>query len=761
MKKLEENKSTVFQQSRRTFLQTGLVASGGVLVGGHLSCTDPNKFLAGNPEAKFEPNIWLDINGLGDVTIVAHRSEMGTGIRSTLPMVIADELEADWSRVKLVQAIGDEKYGDQNTDGSYSIRMFFDPLRRMAAGVRLMLERTAAAEWEVDPSTCHAEDHRVVHTSGKYFGFGYLAEKAADQPIPSDEEITLKSPEDFRYITKKTSIYDLEDIVTGQAKFGMDYQLDGLKVAVIMRNPEAGAGVRSHGRKPAMDITGVLNVFALENPGFPTGYDKALGGICIIAENTWSALKARDALKVEWEKGKNADYDSEIFTESMLSRVKKRGKIRREQGQIDQALRQSAQVIEGTYSVPHYAHAPMETPVAVASATQAGCEVWAPVQDPQWTQRAVADALELPPEKVRVNVTLLGGAFGRKSKPDFVVEAALISQKQKTPIKLVWTREDDLRHDFYHFSCAQHLSVGLDQDKQVKAWLHRSSFPPIAGTADPNAQQPANFEVSMGLVDMPYKIEHVCCETVEASAKIRVGWLRSVGNINHAFAVGCTLDEVAEARGKDPMENLLELLGDDRNIDFPSLSGEFWNYNEEIADFPWNTGRFKRVIQHVREKSDWGKQLPAGQGMGFAAHRSFLTYVACVVEVNVSENGKVNIPMVHYAVDCGIPVNPERIKAQFEGGAAFAASLALKGQISVVGGAVQESNFDTYEVARMVDAPYETAVHIVDSLEKPTGVGEPPVPPFIPALCNAIYQATGKRIRKLPIALKDLQAVPA
>ena len=257
----------------------------------------------------------------------------------------------------------------------------------------------------------------------------------------------------------------------------------------------------------------------------------------------------------------------------------------------------------------------------------------------------------------------------------------------------------------------------------------------------------------MGMLDMPFDIENVCCETHEAPTQIRIGWLRSVANINHAFAIGCMLDQVAEARGMDPIDNMLDMIGEDRDIDFENLVDGFWNYNEKVSDFPWNTGRFKNVIRTVKEKSDWGKELPSGRGMGFAAHRSFLTYVACVVEVEVDTNNNIKIPMVHYAVDCGVPVNPERIKAQFEGGAAFGASLALKSEITVKGGAVEQENFHNYLVARITDAPYETAVHIIDSQENPTGVGEPPVPPMIPALCNAIYQATGQRVTKLPVRL--------
>jgi isoquinoline 1-oxidoreductase beta subunit len=752
--KTATNESRIFKVSRRDFLKSTSMSMSGLVLGISFSCSDKSKVLTGNPEYTFSPNLFISLNGNGDVTLVAHRSEMGTGIRTSLPLIIADEMEADWNRVKVVQATGDEKYGDQNTDGSYSVRMFFTPMRKAGATVRLLLEQAAAKEWGVDVSDCKAKNHEVVHTSGKTLGFGYLADKAAALPMPDEASLLLKSPKDFKYITKQSSIVDLKDIVTGKAKFGLDNNhLPNTKVAVIRRNPEPGAGLKSFTATKAMQVPGVIKVFTLDAPGFPTTLSKPLGGVVVVAENTWAALEGRKALDVAWSKGINADYNSLSYNNEMLQRAKTKGKVRRESGQVDNGLKNAKKIIEADYIVPLLSHAPMETPCALAHVHDNVCEVWAPVQDPQGVRKTLAAALGMDINAVTVNISLLGGAFGRKSKPDFVVEAAQISKTMGTPIQILWTREDDIQHDFYHFPAAQHLKVGIDENNKVTSWLHRSVFPPIDGTSDSKAKEASGAELSMGMIDLPYAIENVSCETQEATVKTRIGWLRSVANIHHAYAVGCTLDEVAQARGMDPIQNTLDLLGADRAIDFNSLTSEFWNYSEKLEEFPWSTARFRNVIETVKVKSSWGKNLPKGSGQGFAAHRSFLTYVACVVEVTVDARNKIRIPKVDYVVDCGIPVNPERIKAQFEGGAAFAASLALKSEITVSNGAVQQTNFHNYQVGRMNDSPYETAVHIIDSEEKPTGVGEPPVPPFIPALVNAIYAATGKRIRQLPVRL--------
>ncbi len=752
MKTMDDH--NIFKVNRRDFIKTTSVGVTGLLLGVTIGCSDNKKFLTGDPQSKFSPNLFISISGNGDVTLIAHRSEMGTGIRTSLPLIIADELEADWSKVKIEQGLADSQYGDQNTDGSYSVRMFFTPLRKAGATARTMLEQAAAKEWNVDVSTCKAVNHEVVHTSGKSFGYGYLAEKAALLPVPDESKVTLKSPKDFRYIGKPSSITDLQDIVTGKAKFGLDINhLPNTKIAVIKRNPEPGVGVKSFNHDEASKIPGVVKIFALDPPGFPTNFNKPLGGVVVVADNTWSALKAREALTITWEKGKNANYSSAPYIADMMKAAKSKGKMRRESGDVDKAFKRSKTILEGEYIVPHLSHAPMETPCAVALFKDGNLEVWAPTQDPQGAKKSLASALGIDEKAVKVNVTLLGGAFGRKSKPDFIVEAALISKNIGGPVKILWTREDDIQHDFFHAPSAQYIKVGIDGDNKVDAWLHRSVFPSIGGTATADAKEPSGGELSLGMIDLPYDIKNVRCETQEAPTKIRIGWLRSVSNIQHAFAIGSMVDEIAVARKVDPIQNLLDMIGEDRKVDFAALGKEIENYGEKQEDFPSEIARYRKVIEVAKEKSNWGKQLPKGSGQGIAVHRSFLTYVACVVEVKVDENNKITIPKVDYVVDCGLAVNPERIKSQFEGGASFSTSIALKSEITVKDGSVVESNFHDYQLARMSDAPLETAVHIIESNEKPTGVGEPPVPPFAPALCNALYVATGKRIRELPVRL--------
>ena len=677
---------------------------------------------------------------------------MGQGIRTGLPTVVADELEADWEKVTVSQGLADEKYGDQNTDGSYSVRMFYMPLRKAGATARLMLEQAAANKWKVDVSECKAKNSEVIHqASGKKLDFGALAGDASKLPLPAEKDIKLKDESEFRLIGKSTPIVDLQDIVQGKAKYGIDSHIPGVKYAVIARPPVAGGTVASFNAENALKVPGVIRVEELESPGFPVAFTLPAGGVAVIAENTWSAIKGREALAIKWNDGPNAKFETTAYLKELERGAKSGGVIKRDNGNVDESIKSASKVLESTYLLQHLSHAPMETPNATADFKNGKCEVWAPAQNPQLTRNVVAEALKVDKEAVTLNITLLGGAFGRKSKPDFVAEAAILSQKCNMPIKVTWTREDDLQLGFTHSCSAQYIKVGIDDNNKVTSWIHRSAYPPIDIHFNPQAEIPAMWELSLGFLDMPYDIPNVRCESVKTKVKSRTGWLRSVSHIQHAFAVCTMVDELAYARKMDPLDNILDLIGPDRKIPFDQLFEGYANAGVPVSEYPWDSARMRNVVNLVAEKSGWGKSMPAGSALGIATHRNHLTFVACVMEVKV-ENGNVSIPEIHYAVDCGQVINEDRVISQFEGGAVFALSGVL-GEITFKDGKVEQNNFDTFRVARMGDAPTKINVHLVKSNEKPTGVGEPPVPTIAPALCNAIFAATGKRLRNLPIDL--------
>ncbi|MBO9611261.1 MAG: xanthine dehydrogenase family protein molybdopterin-binding subunit [Dyadobacter sp.] len=753
-KKQDAVSSEVFKASRRDFLKTGGMLAGGFVLGINLfSCDEKGKKVAA-----FAPNVYLKISSSNEISIIAHRSEMGQGIRTSLPLVLADELGADWSKVQIVQAEGDEKkYGNQNTDGSFSIRMFYKPMREVGAIAKTMLLQAAAKKWQVPETECDTENSQVVHkNSDKKLNFGDLVAEASQLPVPAVKDVQLKSRDKFQIIGKETPIVDLPAIVNGQAVFGIDAAVEGMKVAVIKRCPAAGGSVKSFTDEKARSIPGVLKVVQIKGAGLPATLNKPLAGVAVIAENTWAAIKGRDLLDVVWDLGPNASYDSAEEIKQLVKEVSQpKGTPRRSRGDFDSQKMSAKKVIERTYIAPHLAHATMEPPCALAVFKDGSCEIWACTQNPQGARDVVAEVLGIPVDKVKINVTLLGGGFGRKSKPDFIVEAAMLAKETGNPVKVQWTREDDIHHDYFHALSVQRIVATIDKDNKLSGWNQHIAYPSISATSDTKVVQPDDGEMMLGAVDLPYDIPAIRIETHDAPSHLRVGWLRSVRNIPQVFASATMLDEVAEARGMDPVAQALELLGADRNITFNQeiVKGTYPNYGEDIAAYPWETRRMKAVIERVAKEAGWGRKLPKGSGLGFAAHKSFLTYVACIVEVKVGAGGKVTIPSVHYAVDCGTAVNIDRIKSQFEGGAQFAASLALKSAITFKEGRVEQNNFDTYQIIRMPESPKEIHVHIIDSDAKPTGVGEPPVPPFTPALCNAIYKATGKRIYNLPVDL--------
>jgi isoquinoline 1-oxidoreductase beta subunit len=702
-----------------------------------------------------DPRVFVAIASDGTVTIVAHRSEMGTGIRTSLPMVVADEMEADWSRVHVQQAHGDEvKFGNQDTDGSRSTRHYLIPMRQIGASARAMLEAAAAKRWGVPVSEVKAVNHEVVHaSSGRRLGFGELASDAAAQPVPAIDTLQLKDPKDFRYIGKgAVSIVDLHDITTGKAGYGIDVRLPGMKYAVIARPPVVGGKVVSFDAADALKVSGVEKVMEAQAWPWPSKF-QPLGGVAVIARNTGAAIKGRDALKIVWDDGPNASYDSTAYRTELEEAVRKPGAVVRDDGDIEAALKSADKVVTGEYYLPHLAHASMEPPVATANFADGKVEVWAPVQSPGGTREDLAKTLDIPVENVTVNVTLLGGGFGRKSKCDFALEAALLSRAVGAPVKVQWTREDDLRHDFLHTVSAERIEAGLDKNGKVVAWRHRSAAPTILSTFVPKSVHEFPIELGMGFVDLPFQIANIRCENPEVAAHTRIGWFRSVSNIPHGFAVQSMVAELAHATGRDPKDMLLELIGEPRIVKLNDSVKEFWNYGEPLDSYPIDAGRLRGVVELVADKGGWGRAVPKGHGLGIAAHRSFVSYVATIVEVSVSDKGELAVERVDTAIDCGTFVNPERIQSQLEGAAIMGLSLAKHGEISFKNGRVVQGNFDDFPVVRIDESPVVTNVHIMPAPadKPPSGVGEPGVPPFAPALINAIFAATGKRIRSLPI----------
>ncbi|MFH1341531.1 MAG: molybdopterin cofactor-binding domain-containing protein [Pseudomonadota bacterium] len=701
-----------------------------------------------------DPRVFVAIASDGTVTIVAHRAEMGTGVRTSLPLIVAEEMEADWSRVKVQQAHGDEaKFGNQDTDGSRSTRHYLQPMREIGASARTMLETAAAKRWGVPATEVRAVNHEVVHSAtSRRLGFGELAADAAKESVPSVEGLKLKDPKNFRYLGKgQIGIVDLRDITIGTAQYGGDVTLPGTKYAVIARPPVTGGKLKSFDATAAMKVSGVEKVMEVQGWPWPSKF-QPVGGVAVIARNTGAAIKGRDALKIVWDDGPNGKYESTAYRAQLEEAARKPGLVVRKEGDVDAALKGADKVIVGEYYLPHLAHVAMEPPVALANFKDGRCEIWAPVQSAGGTREDVAKTLGIPQENVTVNVTLLGGGFGRKSKCDFAIEAALLSKAIGAPVKVQWTREDDVRNGFLHTVSAERIEAGLDKSGKVVAWRHRSVAPSIASTFAPNAVHALPLELGMGLIDMPFEIANIQCENPEAAAHARIGWFRSVSNIPRAFAVQSMVGELAHATNRDQKDMLLELIGSPRIVKLDSVKDP-WNYGEPYESYPIDTARLRRVVEFVADKGGWGRAMPKGHGLGIAAHRSFVSYIATIVEVSVGEKGKLVVHRVDTAIDCGTFVNPERIESQIEGAAIMGLSLAKYGEITFKDGKVQQGNFDDFPVIRMDEAPRITHVHIVpaDADAPPSGVGEPGVPPFAPALINAIFAATGKRIRALPI----------
>ncbi len=722
--------------SRRHFLGV----SGALVLG---ACLPTRGALAqANAAATFEPNLFLAIAGDGTVRVTAHRSEMGQGIRTALAQVVADELDADWSRVEVTQAEGDAKYGDQNTDGSVSILLNYDRLRATGASARLMLRQAAAKRWGVDVETVSAENHAVIHaSSGRRLGYGELAADAAQLPVP--EDAPQKSEAEHRYIGKSVVHVDAGAIVRGQGTFGADYRMPNMATAVVVRCPWLGGGVKAIANPPANEPR-LISIETLPPAPSAGPIFAPLGGVAVVAEDTWTAIRIARSLEIEWTESPNRNFDSEVLRGSLREAVMKPGTPvpGSEKGDVDAAFAEGGTEVSAVYETPFLSHAPMEPPVAVADVSESGCVVHAPLQDPQSARGLIAGYLGVDPSGVEVTPTLLGGAFGRKSKPDFALEAVELSKRLKRPVRVQWLREDDIQHDFYHAAAAQHHRAVVDDEGKPKAWLQRSAFPSITTVFAAQAAAPAPFELEQGFSNLPYSVENQRMESVGIRPGVRIGWLRSVCNVFHGFSANVFADEMAAAVGRDPIEHRLALIPASGKLTQPGMPAP---PGHEL-DFT----RLRHVIERVRQLAEWDRPRPEGVGLGFAVHHSFRSYVATVLEASMA-GGRPRVSNAYVVLDCGTYVNSDTCVAQMEGAVVFGLSLALYGNIGIEGGAVMQSNFHDYPMLRIAEAP-ATQVELVPAQGRlPAGVGEPGVPPVAPALVNALYAATGTRHRTLPI----------
>lgn len=730
---------------RRSFLLGGAALStAGLIVGVGYAYTHRweilPKVMHYMANKDFDPSVFIVIPKTGKIQLICHRSEMGQGVRTGLPMILADELGVTLDDIEVVQGMGDARYGSQNTDGSTSVSTFYTRLRKAAAGTREVLELAAAKRWNVSAEDCKADGGVVKHLrSNKSLPYQELGEDAAHFPFP--ENPTLKPVKEYKIVGRARKVMDMSDIVTGKAKYGADIKPPGMVYACALRAPVPGATIRSWDPTPVRAVRGVLDVF--EIPSFAQ-YTHNNAAVCVVAENTWAAMQGVKALEVDWDyEGLKRDT-SASYRKELSNALYGKKEVHKFMGQVPsvELSAKPEQIVESEYFAPFLVHAPMEPPACVASVTDDGCEIWSPSQDPQRAMKVVSQFLKIPIEKIKFNVTMLGGGFGRKSQPDFVVEAAAISKKVGKPVRIQWTREDEIKHGFYHAESLQKIKAVVDDKGMPVSLRHQSVYPSILNLILPGTDAPTPVETNMGVLNQPYRIPNVMVEVGKTMSSVRVGWLRSVCNVFHGFAVNSFVDELAARAKVDPIEYRLKLLGAPRIL--PQEYGEM---------YPQNTERLINIIKAVRDKFGWDKALAKGRGKGFASHFSFLSYAAMACEVSL-DHGVVKVHRVVIGLDCGLAVHPEAVKAQLEGAVVFGLSAALYGRISLKDGVVEQSNFHDYPVLRGNEMPDVEIVLINGAPHQPSGVGEPGVPVVAPAIASAIHNITGKRIRELPLAEK-------
>ncbi len=719
---------------RRAFLKASIVAGGALLVSSSLPFASraEERFgvaaaASGSAEV-FQPNAFIRIATDGKVSVIVGQAEMGQGVLTSLPMIVADELEVDWNDVSYEHGPPGKEYvnpalGGQITGGSASVKGFFDPLRKSAASVREMLIAAAAQQWGVPVAECRARSGEVFHPASRRTAkYGTLLAAAAKIPPPVEPK--LKDPKDFRYIGKSVKRLDSPEKVNGTGVFGIDVKVPGMLTAAILRSPVIGGKVASVNDAAAKAVKGVRHVVRLPD------------GVGVVADNFWAAKKGRDALKVTWDEGPMRGVSSEGIYQAGVEAAK-RGKAieAKKVGDVAAARAKAAKTIEAVYYTPFLAHATMEPMNATADVRADGCEVWSGIQAQMVVQGQVAKELGIAPEKVKVNNTLLGGGFGRRLG-DYVIDAVRMSKVVGKPVKVIWTREDDTHWDFFRPTSYNVMSAGLDAAGKPVFWQHRVVSPSIMGALGPalfGFSPPADRldeTATEGAHTLPYDTQNLLVDWVRTDPGVPVGFWRSVGSSHTAFSTECFLDELAHAAGKDPVQFRISLL----------------------AKHPRHAG----VVRLAAEKAGWGRKMPKGKGLGVAVHESFGSYVAQVAEVSVGKDGKVKVDRVTIACDCGQVVNPDTVVAQMEGGMVYGLTAALYGEITLKDGRVQQRNFYDYKMLRMNEMP-KCEVHIVPSTEKHGGVGEPGTPPIAPAVVNAIFAATGKRIRSLPIRPEELK----
>jgi isoquinoline 1-oxidoreductase subunit beta len=699
------------------------------------------------------PNVFVHIAPDGGVTIVCHRSEMGQGIRSSLPVLIADELGAVMARVTIRQADGDKAYGDQNTDGSNSIRGLYEEMRLVGATARTMLVAAAAQQWKVPANQCIAKDHVVTHLpTRRSLSFGDLALAAGKLQVPDKRQVVLRPRAELLNVGKALPLLDAPAYVTGQAIFGADIRIPGMLTAVIVRPPVVGGRHVSFDAKRALAVPGVRQVVEMPQPKPPYKF-QPWGGIAVVAEHTWAAMRGQAALDVVWDHGPNAAYDSERYRGELSASVAKPGRGARQVGDAERALKEAARVVEAEYHVPHLPHLAMEPPVAVARFQGDTCEVWAPTQNPQAARTEVARALGTSEKNVQVHVTFLGGGFGRKAKADFCSEAALLSREVGAPVRVQFTRADDVRHDYVNTVSTNRLTAGIDGSGRVTAWRHRTAFPSISSLFGEPAR-PGLGDLQQGVLDLAFAVPNLTAEICDATAHTRIGWLRSVYNIFQAFSIGSFVDELAVAKSADARDVWLELIGPPRKMSLADLGvAELKNYGLPLEQHPVDAGRLRQVVERVTHLARWQERKREGRALGLAAHRSFLSYAAVVVSVVKGPGGKLAVDEVWLSFDGGTVVNLDRVRSQMEGAIIFGMSLALFGGITMKNGAIEQSNFrGGGRILRMGEAPKRIHVDVLESDAPPGGVGEPGVPPVAPAIANAVFALTGNRVRELPLS---------